>query len=43
MKVTLSNTDRETEKVCDGDVLRFFNSDTEEDNLSGFTAQEENE
>lgn len=38
-----SDTDRETEKVCDGDVLRLFNSDTEDDNFSGFGAQEEAE
>ncbi|MEQ2179423.1 hypothetical protein GOODEAATRI_024803 [Goodea atripinnis] len=33
---TLSNTDIETEKVCDEALLRLFNSDTEEDDFSGF-------
>ncbi|KAM9364747.1 uncharacterized protein KZ484_010916 [Pholidichthys leucotaenia] len=38
-----SNTKTETEKVCDEDYLRLFNSDTEENDFSGFSAQEEDE
>lgn len=38
-KVTL----RATEKVCDAAFLMLFNSDTEGDVFSGFSAQEEDE
>ncbi len=38
-----SDNERETEKVCDEVILRLFNSDTEEDDFSGFSAQEEDE
>lgn len=31
-----------TEKMCDKGILRLFNSDTEEDNFSGFSAEEDN-
>ena len=38
-----SDNERETEEVCDEEILRLFNSDTEEDNFSGFSEQEEKE
>lgn len=38
-----SNTNRDTKMVCDDAFLRLFNSDTEEDNFSGFSAQEEDD
>ena len=38
-----SDNERETEKVCDEVILRLFNSDTEDDDFSGFSAQEEDE
>ena len=34
---------KESEKVCDEAILRLFNSDTEENNFSGFSVQEEDE
>ena len=36
-----SDNERETGKVCDEVMLGLFNSDTEEDDFSGFSAQEE--
>ena len=41
--MTLRAITKETEKVCDKVILRLFNSDTEEDDFSGFSAQEEDE
>ena len=38
-----SGNERETEKVCDEVILRLFNSNTEEDDFSGLSAQEEDE
>ena len=38
-----SDNERETEKVCDEVNQRLFNSDTEDDDLSGLSAQEEDE
>uniref|UniRef100_A0A1A8K219 Uncharacterized protein n=1 Tax=Nothobranchius kuhntae TaxID=321403 RepID=A0A1A8K219_NOTKU len=40
---TDSDTDIATEKVCDEALLRLFNSDTEEEDFNGFSAQEEDE
>lgn len=41
--MTLRVTMKQTEKVSDEAILRLFNSDTEEDDFSGFSAQEEDE
>lgn len=38
-----SNINTETEKIRDEAYLRLFNSDTEDDDFRGFSAQEENE
>ena len=38
-----TNNKRETVKVSDEVILRLFKSDTEEDDFSGFSAQEEDE
>lgn len=40
---TDSDNERETEEVCDEVILRLFDSDTEEDDFSGFSAQEKDE
>ncbi|XP_037552731.1 plakophilin-4 [Nematolebias whitei] len=41
--VVESDIEKETEDVCDDVYLRLFNSDTEEDDFSDFSAQEEDE
>ena len=38
-----SDNDTETVKVSDEDILRLFNSDTEEEEFNGFSVQEEDE
>ena len=38
-----SDSERETEKVCDKVILRLFNPDTQKDDFSGFSVQEEDE